>query len=559
MNQKKKLSLPQKILVLLFVLVLANVLSYQFFERFDLTIDNRYTLSPAAEEILEKAEQPILIEVFLEGEFPSEFKKLQTETRYLLEELASENENIKFSFRDPLSEGGDVNAVAQSFLEEGMQPARINVVENGRTSESVAFPWAVAHYKGKSVKIPLLRNQLGSTREDRVESSVQQLEYSFADALSKLVEPRKKKIAIMRGNGELPDADLADFLRSLQEYYFLAPFTLDSVATNPLKTLDQLREYDLIIEAKPTEAFSEAEKFVLDQYLMSGGKQLWLIDQVQMETDSLFSSAGNALALPRDLNLGDYFFKYGLRINPLLVKDLYSAPIILVSGRGNDTQFNPYPWFYYPLSTSPNDHPINNNLEAVKFEYASPMDILENEVDKTILLSSSPTTDLEGLPREISLEQISKEPVLADYDAGEQPLAVLLEGEFSSVYENRIKPFEIDQPLDASEATLMVVVSDGDVIKNELQGGQPMELGFDRYTGVTYGNKEFLLNTVNYLLDDSGLIELRSKEVSIAFLDLNEVVEEKLFWQAINLVLPLLLLGLFGGIFIWIRRKKYIK
>ncbi len=549
----------KKIIILLLALVAVNVLSYNFFERFDLTADKRYTLSEASETIAEKADSPLIIDIFLEGEFPPEFRRLQVETRQLLEEFAAVNPNINFRFIDPLEEGGNANEIATQFYEMGMTPARINVVENGRTSEAIIFPWAMVNYGNRTVSVPLLKNQLGATTEDRVAASVQQLEYAFADAFSKLLEPKRKKIAVMRGNGELEDRYIADFVRSIQEYYYIAPFTLDSVAADPQGTLEQLKEYDLVIEAKPTEPYTEAEKLVLDQYLMHGGKQLWLIEHAAMETDSLFTPAGSAFAIPRDLNLGDYFFKYGLRINPALVKDLYSAPIVLASGSGNNAQFNPYPWFYYPLSSSPIPHPVVNNLEAVKFEYASPIDTLKNDINKTVLLSTSPRSQVVGLPRQISLEEISAEPDLSEYTAGEIPLAVMLEGEFSSVYENRIPPFEPKNFRSKSKETKMLVISDGDVVKNQLQRGEPLELGFDRYTGTSYGNREFMLNAVNYLLDDTGLINIRSKEVKIAFLDMEEVEDNRGFWQVMNILLPLGLLALFAGLFSYYRKKKYIR
>ncbi|SOC81547.1 protein involved in gliding motility GldG [Salinimicrobium sediminis] len=555
---------PQKsyfkqVLVVLAGIIAVNVISYYFFGRFDLTADKRYTLSEASEELVSKAEAPLIIDIFLEGEFPPEFRRLQTETRQLLEEFAAVNPQVKFRFTDPLEEGGDANTIATQFYEMGMTPARINVVENGRTSEAIVFPWAMANYGNKTVAVPLLKNQLGATTEQRVASSVQQLEYAFTDAFKRLLEPRKKKVAVMRGNGELEDRYIADFIKSIQEYYFIAPFTLDSVAVDSTGTLEQLKEYDLLIEAKPTEAYTEAEKLVLDQYLMSGGKQLWLLENSAMETDSLFTPTGSAFALPRDLNLGDYFFKYGIRINPALVTDLYSAPIVLASGSGNNTEFNPYPWFYFPLSSSPSSHPIVNNLEAVKFEYANPIDTLKNNIQKTVLLASSPRSAIEGLPREISLKEINAQPDPAAFTAGEQPLAVLLQGEFTSVYENRVLPFELNNFRSKSEPTKMLVISDGDVGKNQLQRGEPLELGFDRFTGTTYGNKEFLLNAVNYLLDDTGLINIRSKEVKIAFLDLEKVEENRNFWQVVNLVLPLVLLGIFAVLFGIFRKRKYIR
>ncbi|MGY5848591.1 gliding motility-associated ABC transporter substrate-binding protein GldG [Salegentibacter sp. HM20] len=553
----KNLKTYQNLLLWLIALLLINWLAASFFTRIDLTADKRYTLSPATKELISEAREPIIIDVFLEGAFPPEFRRLRNETRQLLEEFSAYNSNIKFNFNNPLEDGEDAQTVAQEFLKMGMEPARLSVMENGRNTEAIIFPWAIANRGNKSVKIPLLKNQLGSSDEERVTNSVQHLEYAFADALMRLLKPREKKIAVMRGNGELPDVQIADFIRRLQDYYLLAPFTLDSAAVNPQKTLEQLKEYDLIIEAKPTQPYSEEEKYILDQYTMNGGKSLWLTENVVMETDSLLNPQGTALAYPRDLNLGDFFFSYGIRINPSLVNDIYSAPIILATGSGNNTRYNPYPWFYSPLTVSPDSHPIVNNIEAVKFEYANPIDTLKNEVQKTILLSSSPRTKVEGAPLPISLEMVSREPDMAAYTSGEQPLAVLLEGNFTSVYKNRVKPFGIENPRDESKSTQMLVISDGDVIKNEVQQGQPLELGFQRFTGNTYGNKEFLLNAVNYMLDDTGLMNIRSKEIRLAFLDAEKTAEERLQWQLINLALPLLLLGIFGFVFQFFRKKRY--
>lgn len=555
----KKQQKIKSLLILLVILIAVNFLASEVYYRFDLTQDQRYSLSPAAKEIVADVEQPVIFDVFLEGNFPSEFRRLQNETRQMLEEFSAYNRNIKFNFVDPLEEGGDANAIAEEFYKMGMTPARLNVKENGKNSESIIFPWAIANYGDKTVKIPLLKNQIGATDEERVNASVQQLEYSLADGLSKLIYPREKKIAVMRGNGELPDAKIADFVKTIQEYYFMAPFTLDSAAINPQKTLEDLQEYDLILEPKPTQPYSENEKYVLDQYLMNGGKMLWLAEVTNMETDSLFNERGTAIALPRNLNLGDYFFSYGVRINPEIVNDLYSAPIILASGSGQNSRFNPYPWFYSPLTSSPNEHPIINNIEAVKFEYANPIDTLANNIQKTILLSSSPKTKLEGVPAQISLDMVGEKPEISSYDAGEQPLAVLLEGQFKSVYKNRVKPFKISEHKDQGIDSKMLVISDGDVIKNDLQGGKPMELGFQRYTGNTYGNKEFLLNAVNYLLDDTGLIEIRSKEINLAFLDKEKTAAQREQWQLINIVGPLLLLLIFGVAFGFYRKQKYVK
>lgn len=555
----KNLKKYKGIFLIVIGLLLLNIIASQVHSRFDLTQDNRYTLSPAAKNIIDKIESPIIIDVFLKGTFPPEFRRLQNETSEFLEEMTAYNSNVKFNFIDPLAEGDDANAVAQEFFELGMTPARISIMENGKASESIIFPWAIANFNNKTVKIPLLKNKLGASDEERVNNSVQQLEYSFADAIGQLVQPKKKKIAIMRGNGELEDAYIANFIKSIRQYYFVAPFTLDSVASYPEKTLKDLQKFDLIIEAKPTQAYSEQEKYVLDQYFMQGGKSLWLVEKTAMETDSLFNPTGSALAVPRNLNLNDFFFSYGLRINPALVNDIYSAPIVLASGNGNDTQFSPYPWFYSPLTTSPNSHPIINNLEAVKFEWANPIDILKNDIFKTVLLSSSPQSKIEGTPKEISLNILNSRPDLSSYTAGELPMAVLLEGKFKSVYKNRVKPFKLVNALDDGKSTKMIVISDGDVIKNQLQKGQALELGFDRFTGNTYGNKEFLLNAVNYLLDDSGLINIRSKEINIPFLSAEKIANEREKWQILNLALPLVLLGIGAFVFTYFRKKRYVK
>lgn len=545
------------LLLVIVILVIINSVSTSFFNRFDFTKDNRYTLSEAALLITNKAEAPLIVDVFLQGEFPSEFKRLQTETRSILEEFNAENPNIYFNFINPLEGNADAEAIATQFYQMGMTPARVTVKENGKNEQRIIFPWAMANYNDETVKIPLLKNNLGATTEERVNASVQQLEYVFADAFSKLLTPRKQKIAIMRGNGELPDLNIADFIKTIKPYYRVAPFTLDSVANNPIGTLEKLNEYDLVIEAKPTQSFTEQEKYVLDQYLMQGGKMLWLTEQVAFETDSLFNPSQTSFALPRTLNLDDYFFKYGIRINNELVNDLYSAPLILASGQGEDTQFNPYPWFYFPLPTATKAHPIVNNIEAVRFEYANPIDTLKNSINKTVLLTSSPTTKLDAVPRQLSLKALGQQPNLELYKDGEQPLAVLLEGSFTSVYENRLKPFNYKNNKNNSEATAMLVISDGDIIKNKTNGNQPLELGFERYTGAAYGNKEFLLNSVNYLLDDTGLIDIRSKEISIAFLNPDKIADEKLKWQLINILLPLVLLVIFGVVFISLRKRKY--
>lgn len=546
--------------LIVIALIAINVISSKIYKRFDLTTDKRYTLNNSALEIIKKADKPVVIDVFLEGEdFPSEFRRLKNETKQLLEEFSAFNDNISFKFINPIEDENTRDQNIKQLNARGLTPMQLNVKENGKSSQAVIFPWALASYNNTTVKIPLVKNKIGATQQELVTNSVQHLEYAFADGLSKLVNPKRRKIAVLKGNGEFQNRYIADYIKSLRDYYYIAPFTLDSVENNAVSTLEKLNTFDLIIATKPTEAFTEKEKFVLDQFTMNGGKSLWLIDKVAIDKDSLYNDLGKNVAIARDLNLTDFFFKYGVRINPLLVRSMYSAPIALASGEGSDSQFQNFPWTYSPLGQGNTRHPIVNNLNYTKFDFANPIDTLKNNIHKTILLQSAPLSKLEGTPREVSLESVNDQQDPKTYNNGSQNLAVLLEGKFTSVYKNRVKPFDFKQSKDQSIPTKMIVISDGDVIKNEVGRNGPEELGFDRWTGQVFGNKEFLINAANYLLDDNGLINIRSKEIAVAFLNPEKISEEKTKWQLLNILLPLVLLGLFGIAFKYIRQKKYAK
>ena len=554
----------KNITLLIAGILILNWVSSLVFKRFDLTQDKRYTLSEASKNTLTTVDSPIIVDVFLKGTAAPEFKRLKEETEQLLASFTTYNQNVRYEFINPLEDEEDAQAIAQQLASMGLTAAQVEVKQNGKTNTEVVYPWALATYQEKTVRIPLLKNQLGATTEDRVSASIQNLEYAFADGFSKLSTPKRRKVAVLKGNGELDDRYVADFFASLKEYYFIAPFTLDSVASNPQKTLNDIAQYDLLVIAQPSEAFSEQEKYVLDQFTMQGGSSLWLLDATQTELDTV---SGKTFAVPRDLNLSDFFFKYGLRINRNLVKDIYAAPITLATGSERESQYSSYPWFYHPLSSSANNHPIVTNIEGVKFEYASSIDTLNNGIDKTILLSSSPVTKLVGLPAAIDFDKeipenlrvVNEGPDPNAFPDGEQTLAVLLEGSFTSVYKNRVKPVQFAGDKTESSVTKMVVISDGNIIKNQLNGNRPLELGFDKFTSSFYGNKEFLLNTVNYLLDDSGLINIRTKEIAIPFLDVQKASKERTQWQVLNLVLPLGLLLIFGVGFTYFRKKKYAK
>ncbi|MFN3137526.1 MAG: gliding motility-associated ABC transporter substrate-binding protein GldG [Allomuricauda sp.] len=545
------------LLKVIMALVAVNLLASFVYTRFDLTEDKRYTLSEPAVEVAQKFETPIIVDVLLDGNIPAEFAKLKAETIQLLESFASKNRNIKFNLVDPMEDSENPQETVAQLQSLGLQPANVTVEENGKVSNELVFPWAMVNFNDQTVRVPLLKNKLGSTAEERINNSVQQLEYAFADAFTKLSIEEKKSIAVIKGNGELDDIYIADYLTTIRDYYNIGAITLDSVATNPQNVLDKLKEFDLALIAKPTEAFSDQEKYVLDQYMVQGGKSIWLIDQVAMEMDSIYAGGGEAIAIPRELNLKDLFFKYGVRINPVLVNDLYFTQIVLATGEGNDSQYNPLPWLYYPMVFSQNNHPINTNIEAVRFQFTSPMDVLENDYQKTILLQSSPLSKTDGIPRVVSLDMINQQPDRETYTNGNLPLAVLIEGSFTSMYKNRVKPIKLQNTLEEGPENKMIVISDGDVIKNQLRNGRPLELGYDKWTSSFYGNKEFLVNSTNYMLDNTGLINIRNKKVAIPLLDVKKIAAQKTKWQLINIGLPVVLTLLFGVFFGFYRKRKF--
>jgi gliding motility-associatede transport system auxiliary component len=531
-------------------LIAINFLSSHIYKRFDLTEDNRYTLSAATKSIVENAQDIITIKVYLQGDFPAEFKRLQIETKQYLEELKAINKNIRFRFINPTK-------IAQELIRSGLEPSRLQIEENEKFSEIVIFPWAVVSSKNKKQNVSLLKDIFSNSQDEQLVSSIQNLEYAFANAIHKITSKKSKKIAIIKGNGELNDIYIADFLQKLNEYYFLAPFTLDAVANQPQKTLLDISKFDLAIIAKPTEKFTEKEKFTLDQFIMNGGKTLWMIDNVQAELDSLMQT-GETLAYPRDLGLTDLFFNYGVRINTDLITDLYNSKITLATGNiGNKTQFSQFQWNYFPLLSSTNNHSINNNIEAVNVKFANSIDTLKNSIHKTILLQSSPLSKPIGTPSIVSLKTITQKPNPSEFNKGENPIAVLLEGTFKSGYNGRVAPYKIENYVDYSIDNKMIIIADGDIIANEILNGKPLELGVNKWTNQRYGNKEFLLNTINYLLDDTGLINIRSKTVKIDFLNKQKAFEETRKWQLINILFPLILLSVFGILFNYLRKKKY--
>lgn len=552
-TQTKKNILP--FLLLLAVIIVINIVGNFYFKRFDLTQDKRYTLSESTIKLIENIEEPVFIDVFLEGNFPPEFKRLQNETKQILEEFRSHNSNLIFQFTNPLEDESQAQQYVEELIKLGFMPTNINSNKKGKKEVIQIFPWAIANQNEKSVRIPLLINNFGNSPSENINSSVQLLEFAFADAITKITTEKKKRIAVLKGNGELADKYQADYLLNLKEYYQLGEFNLDSLQDNPQKILENLNRFDAALIVKPTEAFSDSEKYILDQFVMNGGKSMWLIDKVVADIDSLQNENNATLAFPRELNLDDLFFKYGVRINYQLVQDLLSTPITAQSAQGDV----PIDWLYSPIIKSNNNHTINKNINLIKLEFANTLDTLKNGIKKTILLKSSPQSKVVGAPLQLNLYEFMEELDEQSYNKGNQNLGVLLEGKFNSGFKNRVKPFALSSNLDNGKENKMIIIADGDIVNYNYVNKKPLNGGIDQWTQQIYGNKEFLLNAMNYLLDDSGLINIRNKEVKLAFLDKEKVEKEYTFIQLLTVGLPILFLFIFATLFAYLRKRKYAR
>ncbi len=543
----------KNILGLFLGLFLINLAAGYFDAKIDMTQDKRFTLSKASVKVVQQVKQPTEIFVFLKGDFPSYFKRLANETKNLLEDFHQENPHIDYVFINPIKKG---DAYVKSLINKGLQPAQISLRKSGKMEQVMVFPWAVIKQGNREIPVSLLTKTYSKSMDDQIEKSIENLEFALTNGLHLMTAKKQQKIAIIKGNGELDDLHIADFLRHVGKKYRLAPFTLDSVSTEPAKTLKELQNYNLAILAKPTQKFNEKEKFVLDQYLMNGGRLMLLLDAVKAHKDTLMYY-GKTYALNAELNLTDMLFAYGVRIKPELVKDLIAAPVVLKVGQvGNKPQLEQFPWFYSPLAHPNSKHPIGKNLEMVLMDFVSPIDTLKNQTKKTILLTSSPKTQLVGVPTEINFDEIGKKPKLEHYTGGVQTFGVLLEGSLKSAYKHRVKPLKISPTLEKGHSAL-IVISDGDIIKNQVNQNKALPLGFDKWSKMTYDNRQFLLNAVDYLMDKNGVISLKNKAVHLKFLDQNKLIAQLRQWQWLNLLLPIILLGLFGYFFTYWRRRKY--
>ncbi|MEO5570348.1 MAG: gliding motility-associated ABC transporter substrate-binding protein GldG [Bacteroidia bacterium] len=564
--QTKKRSLKTgnivRLSLLLCILILVNFISSFVFTRIDLTSEKRYTLSDATKNLLKDLKDVVYLKLYLSGDFPAGFKRLENSTKEILDEMrVYAGDNLQYEFIDPSSNPDNTarKELYKQLYQKGLQPTTLEQNEKESSSEKVIWPGALATYGSNELPLQLLNEQLGASPEQALNSSVEGLEFSISNCVRKITMAIPPSIAFIDGQGEIDKNHTVDIFNTLKGSYNVERKKIEG-------NLHALKNYRAIIIAKPDSAFDEKDKFLIDQFIMKGGKVLWLLDPMIAEMDSLAQSS-EAIATARDLNLDDMLFRYGVRINYDLVEDLQAAPIPMVVGAsGGRPQQKLLPWFYFPLVFPESKHPIVNNLNAIRFQFASSMDTVgSHELKKTVLLTTSKYTRVVKAPVRVDLEIMRKEPDPKMFNEHYKILAVLLEGTFQSDFANRIPPVIAENKdigfKESSVSTKMIIVSDGDVIRNDYRKANenPFPLGYDRYTGQTYGNKNFILNAIDYLCDDSGLISVRSKEIKLRLLDKTLVNSSKTLWQIINTIVPLLLLLIFGIAKTQIRRMKFAK
>jgi ABC-2 type transport system permease protein len=562
-KQLKRIHIIQ-IAITLAIILLVNYIGSFVFHRFDLTQEKRFSLAPETRQILKRLDDVVYVRVYLEGDLPVGFNRLKTAIGELLDEFrVYAPRNLQYEFIDP-AEDPDArirNNVFTELYDAGLQPTNAQVrARDGSISQKIVFPGAILTYRETEVPLNLLKNNPALPGEVNLQQSIQSLEYEFISMIRNLSSDTIEKVAFLEGQGELDAFQVGDITRALANFYQVDRGALRG-------RYGSLDPYSAVIIAKPRLPFSEADKFVIDQYIMNGGKVLWLIDPVEVSMDSLFM--GNTIAFYRPLNIEDQLFRYGVRLNPNLVMDIQCHFIPVNRGiAGGQADWQLSPWYYYPILSPRNDHLITRTLNMILIRFGSVIDTVGEDpgIRKTVLLSTSPYSRQVAVPAQISLREAENSPLESEYNRSNLPLGILLEGEFESVFTHRppVPGIRSEGPVrvrEKSRPTRMIVVSDGDIIRNDVtdspDGPAIAPLGFDRYTSQTFGNREFILNAVNYLTDETGLMRLRGREFRLRLLDRQRIQTESLKCKLLNTLLPVILVVLFGTAVHFNRRRKY--
>lgn len=536
--------------------------STRFLYRIDLTVDKRYSLADVSKEIAHGLEEPVSIEFFLEGELEPGLKKLQRE---VFEKIAVLNayagQPIRLKVTDPYSIANPEKRekLIEELYAKGVIPTSFRHQTEKGVSTKLIFPGALVRLGNKEIAVNFLKYNQDFSHEYNFNHSAESVEFELVNALQKLMRTQKTTVAFLTGHGEFNEYEVLDFANALSGDFEVKRISVETLG----KYAD---EFDILVVAGPTEPFPEPDKFIIDQYIMNGGKVVWLIDPVSVSMDSL-SRGLQTYAFPRDINLGDQLFRYGVRLNYELLQDVDCARIpVNTAPLGNQPQFTLHPWYYSPLLTPSDTHPLSRNLNRVYAEYVSSVDTVSGSgnLKKSVILSTSPYSRRVKSPSSVSLQNINNPPARELFNIPFIPTGVLIEGQFTSLYKNRMVEhlgFSSSSVLSESKPTKMVVLADAGMIANRVdysgQSPQIQELGYDRVANRTWGNKEFLLNTIFYLNDESGIMQLRNRTIKMRLLDRVKLREEKAFWQWLNIMLPLLLVSVFGVAYNVVRRYRY--
>jgi ABC-2 type transport system permease protein len=541
-----------KLLITVAVIVLVASFLSLIRLRLDLTEDKRFTLSAPSREILSSLKNDIYIQVYLDGEIPIPLKRLRRSAMEVLEEFRiASGRKVDYEFINPAAGASDEqrNSRYQSLINKGLAPINIQAGDSeGGSSQKIIFPGMIVNHNGVEIPVNFLRNDPTIPYEENILHSAEGLEYEIIQTIATLSADTVYRIAFLEGHGEIPESRTSDVTLNLAKF-----FTIDRGAIGGKP--GSLDNYAAVIIAGPAEEFSEADKFVIDQYIMGGGRVLWLLDEVYVNPDSL--AFGETVALYRPVNLEDQLFRYGARVNPEIVQDVECQLIrVKVVGSGGRQQFVNVPWIYNPLLIPSGSHPVTRNLNRIKGEFVNYIDTvgLDTGIRKTVLLTTSQLTRTLSPPVIISLKESEYLPDEKEFGKSYLPVAVLLEGVFPSVFRNRMVSSFMEVPmgeiLTESPPSKMIVVADGDVITNE-------SVRQDRVTAMTYGNLDFIVNCMNYLVDDRGIMELRSREMKIRLLDQKKIKPEKLKWQLLNILLPVAVVVMAGMVYGYLRRRKW--
>ena len=542
----------------LIIFILINILSYYQFFRIDLTSENRYSLEVESKRLINELDDIIHFKIFLHGDIPIEYKKLEQEIYYILDEFRVHSKFITYDFIDP-SESENIelkNNLYQELYKKGIQAIPHRTYNGNKSEETWIFPGITLTYKTKEISTSLIDKAVTNNTNIIIKNSIENLEHLLISSIRKVKMVRKKSIGIITGHGETIDKNIESFKNDIAKYY-----EVEQIKIN--EKLVALDNFDCIIINNPKEYFSEKDKFIIDQFIMNGGKSIWLMSGTTASLDSL-ESQGEHLVMPfEDRNLHDLMFNYGIRLNMDLIQDLQAAPIPIVTHYVKEKpQWSFFPWVFFPVISPTNTHIINTRIDPIKLQFPSSIDTLsKNSTSNTILLQTSKNSKTITIPTLINLESLKMQPNKKEFKEKNKITSVLVEGVFNSVFESRLTHvFKKDTNINFQAKSMynkMIVISDGYFINNQFSQGVSLPIGFDKHTRQTYGNGEFIINCIDYLMGNDQYIKIRSKKIALRLLNKQKVIKEKTYWQIINFILPIIIISMITFIFFLKRKKTY--